>query len=256
MTPEQTAPERERAFEAFERIFNVHRAALQVFGLVPSLPDAESRLTAQIKLAQVQRGNLGVDVNQTAAELLAIATAERGRGYETMRRLTLVSVCGALEYLVKAVLVDQVASDHHEAAALLSKSKIKFNASEVLGLTPSEQWFVIADRLFEQLADPHPLMHARSVRLLTGFAPFPFGDEQKNQVTDALTQDEIRCFNQAFLIRNCLVHNGGKVSSPLARFSGLSRGTLLSVDSRSGTAQLLAIRKFAQTINNPWLGSL
>ena len=47
MTPKQTAPERERAFEAFEQIFNVHRAALQVFGLVPSLPDAESLLETQ-----------------------------------------------------------------------------------------------------------------------------------------------------------------------------------------------------------------
>jgi hypothetical protein len=256
MNTDQTSRERSRAFEAFSRIYDVHRAALQVFALVPSLPDAESLLETQIRLAQMRAGNLGTDVSQSASQLLAAVTAERERGLETMRRLTLVSVCGALEYLVKAVLVDQAAIDPDAASSLLTKAKVKLNASEVLGLTSLEQWFVIADRLYEQLAEPYPLTHERSVRMLTEFAPFPLGEDQKAHVVKALTKDQIRCFNEAFLVRNCLVHNGGKVNSPLARFARKQRGDLIVLDSKYGTPLLNSIGKFATTINEIWLGSL
>ena len=256
MNPDQTSRERQRAFEAFDRIYSVHRAALQVFALVPSLPDAESLLQTQIRLNQVKDGNLGADASQSAAQLLAAASAERDRGLETMRRLTLVSVCGALEYLVKAVLVDQAANDPDAATGLLSKAKVKLNAADVLGLTPLEQWFVIADRLYEQLAEQSPMTYERSVRMLTEFAPFPPGEDQKQHVINALNKDEIRFFNEAFLVRNSLVHNGGKVSTALARFAKTRRGELVVLNSKYGTPMLNALGKFGRTINEIWLGFL
>ena len=254
MDADSSTKERERAFEAFNAILHAYTAALQAVGVLATLPNGQQLVFAQIKLRSGMRdGFEGADLEEAADNFIDMARAERERDFETLRRVTLVSLCGALEYLIKAVIVDQAAYDIGKATKLLIKKNVKLSASEVMGLTPTEQWFTVADRLYDALSESDPLMYPRAVRLLNEFTFLPFGKDQQSHIDTILNADESRLLNEAFLVRNCLVHNGGRVSSALSRFSGLKRSDLIELDRRYGSSLLKTIRKFAIGLNSVWL---
>lgn len=256
MTPEHTSKERDRAFEAFCEILLTYQAALQALTLMSAMPDAEAYLEAQLKLRLGMPQDGGLRFGGLADDLLEMTKVERERGFSTLRGLAIVAICGALEYLLKAVLVDQASEDIDRAASLLAGSKVKLNASEVLGLSTSEQWFAVADQLFKNLGEGSTSMHRRAVRYLTEFAYLPKGADQKGHISEALNELQVRHFDEAFLTRHCLVHNGGRVSGQLARLTGQTRGSLIQLGPAEGSRLIAPLRAFAQTVVSVWIGRL
>lgn len=251
---EGATKERERAYAAFQTILTAHSAAIGSLKLVASLPEAEQLIAAQMKAQGGWKVDVALDdLAPLADRVISIAGEELDREFETLRRITLVSLCGALEYLIKAVLVDLASFEPLRAAAIVAPSKVKLSASEVLGLGSGEQWLLVADRLFESLAESQPLMYQRAVKFLSDYGHLPLGEEQLPQVRNLLTGDDVRHFNEAYLVRNCLVHNGGRVSSALARFARFQRGEVLRVDRKYGVPLIKSVRTFAEQVNSIWM---
>jgi hypothetical protein len=256
MEAEQTTKERERAFEAFCEVVLTYQAAQQALSLMSAMPDANTHLATQLKVRRGMPQDGGASLTGFADDLLEMTNVERERGFRTLRGLALVAICGALEYLLKAVLVDQASGDVDKAAALLAGSRVKLSASEVLGLSQSEQWFVVADQLFKSLGEGSSSMHRRAVRFLVEFAHLPKGADQKAHISDALSEGQVHQFDEAFLVRNCLVHNGGRISGPLARLTGQERGSLIRLGPADGSRLITPMRIFAQTISSVRIGHL
>lgn len=181
--------------------------------------------------------------------------AEEGaRGYEVIRGSALIAACGAFEYLIKAVFVDQATIQPDKAADLLTGTKIRMPASDVLGLPLVEQWYAIADELFKLPADGQ--MHGRVKRMLSEYVYLPQGAEQRLLLVEALADVDIHKFNEAFLIRNCLVHNGGRVSLELARHTNVVAGQRIVF--RDGVLRplLMPMQHLAYEVNSLWIGIL
>jgi hypothetical protein len=125
------------------------------------------------------------------------------------------------------------------------------HAPEVVGLPATEQWFVIAGRLWEAPSEGYPRTYERAKRLLTERTYLAFGDDAKKEVATFLkTGREVQVFDEAFLVRNCIVHDGGRVSSALARHSRGTRGEVLAVDKTYGTKLILVLKEFADRVKH------
>jgi hypothetical protein len=249
MDAEATAEELDRAYAAFDNILQSHTAALLALGVVATLPESEQLLKAQawMRAARPEETALA-SMTKRAQQGVETSQQELLRDFETLRRVTLVSLCGAAEYLVKAVFVDLATLDPVVAASRLPRSNLRLAAHEVLALSPNEQWFEIADRLFESLAAGEPYVYERTKKFLSEFAHQPFGKAQTDWIQELLNDEDAKRLNEAFLVRNCLVHNGGRVSSALSRYSKQPRGSLLVVDRSYGSVLILAIVRFAKSI--------
>ncbi len=253
MDSNSTRKERSRAFERFNAILNVHSAILEAFQLVAAIPDATALVGASIHLRHRMTPKLSADeLDSAATSVLNVVNEERDRKYEIVRSSTLIAVCGAFEYLAKAAFVDKAAMNPAEAATLLGNAKIRLAAAEVLGTPSSEQWFTIADRLFEQLAERYPRMHERLRHYLLDYAYVPHKVE-RNYLTKALGAADVGAFNEAFLVRNCMVHKGGRVSSQLARMTGQPAGAEIPLDKEYLTRLLGPIRELAPILGSPLL---
>lgn len=242
--------ERIRAFEVFCEIRDGYRAALAALTLVTALPNADIQLAGLLKSR-----NLGLDAEDglfeaSARALLETAEAQRGKQFATIRASALVSVCGATEYLVKAVFVDQAAFDPAKAATKLAGSKLKLSVAEVLGGSPTDQWFVVADELLKQTGLTEPRAYQRVQMFLRTYALLPYGKEQQAGVDELLTGEAVQRFNEAFLLRNCIVHNGGRVSRLLAQQTGRTERDLIVIDRERSLVLMSDLSAFCQNLNS------
>lgn len=155
---------------------------------------------------------------------------ERDRGFRVIRGAALIAACSAFEYLIKATFVSQAAFDPAAAAGLLVDTRLKVPAADVLGAPATELWFAIADQLFEQMPNPPRQMHQRVRRFLLDYT---YAADREEYLSDGKRVfEDMDCpkLDEAFLIRNCLVHNGGRVSSALARHTQRPVGVLIEFD--------------------------
>lgn len=162
----------------------------------------------------------------------------------------MIAACGAFEYFVKAVFVDQAATSPSEAAARLAKTTIRIKAADVLGLPVEDQWHAIADRLLEQLGEQHPLMAGRVRQFLLDYTHLP--ESAKEQIEGVFAEVDTKRLNEAFLIRNSLVHNGGRTSVALARCTGRPVGEL--IDFKDGVTRFVEpLRAIGGHLKAIWL---
>ena len=251
---ELATSERERAFARFNSVFEVHQAVLQIFETLSSMPNSMEALKANIQLRKGMDPRVTQSqLNDYVQEMFTIVDNEKASGYATVRSSTLISICGAFEYLVKATFVSHALEKPDEAASLLAKKKIRLLASDVLGAPPSEQWHVIADRLFEQLADDERQMHKRVRVFLLEFTFLSDRADQTQRIEEAFEKIELEKFDEAFLIRNCLVHNGGRVSAALAHRPNWKLGELIHFESGSISPYVRPLREIAGLMNILWL---
>ncbi len=222
--PATSSSERQRAHDRFNSILAVHGAAMNIFEVLPSFPNGHAAMVAGLRL------NRGMSLDYTSAQfdsyvakVFADVEREKSAGYSTILSSALVAACGAFDYLLKVTFVDQALLGRGEAATLLPKRKLTLSAAEVLASPETEQWFLIADRLFEQLGEDQ-LPDVRVKALLGKHTYLPQGAEQEQSIAEVFKKLNIEKFNDAFLIRNCIVHFGGRVNAKLAHYSGRTLG--------------------------------
>ena len=220
VTDSKDGTERERAWERFQASIASHSAAIEALRLVQAMPDRAEFLAAQFQM------RLRADPKYTADSLAEVSDrilenidTEANGGFAVMRQSALVGSCASFEYLVKAFFVDGALAAPALAAEKLSTLRIRLDAAEVLGLEQVEQWFAIADRLMEDVGKAHPTMSARIQRFLLDHTHLPNGELHRKEIRQTFDELDNRCFNEAFLVRNCVVHNGGRTDSRLARLT-------------------------------------
>ena len=249
-----TSGERERAYERFNAVLAVHGAAIQAFEALPALPNGREAVAAGIRLSRGMDPSLAPEnVDDFVSRMFDSIQQERVAGYTTIRSSALIAACGAFEYLLKATFVDQAMAEPSKAASLLAKKRIRLLASEVLACPETEQWFLIADRLFDQLADDERQMHKRVKLFLLGYTLLPWRDEQEEMVEKAFASVDAVRFDEAFLVRNSVVHNGGRVSAALSQCSQRRLSELIVFERKSLEPLLKPLRTVAEALNSLWM---
>ena len=255
---EAISNESKRAYERFGAILKVHGAAIHIFETLPSFPNGREAIVTGIRV------NRGMDpdythdrVDRFVEELLDAVQDERNAGYATILSSALIAACGAFEYLVKATFVNQALSEPTKAAALLAKKRIRLLASEVLSCQETEQWFLVADRLLDQLAEDERQMHKRVKLFLLAYTLLPLRAEQEIEIEieieKAFAELDIAKFNEAFLVRNSLVHNGGCVSAALSQSSGRRIGEPIVLDHKSVRMLIQQLQTLADALHSLWM---
>ena len=252
-----TLDERERAYARFKATLDVHNAAIHVFETLHSLPNGREAIAAGIRMNRGMAEGLDQKrVDSYVDDMFDVVANEREAGFSTIRSSALIAACGALEYLLKATFVNQALFDPAKAAAKLSRKRIRLLASEVLSCLETEQWFLIADRLFEQLADEERQMHKRVRLFLREYTLLPGGQDQTDFLDKAFSELDAFKFDEAFLVRNCMVHNGGRVSAALSQHSNQPIGKEIVFQRKALAPLLKPLRGLAEDLNSLFLYGL
>ena len=243
-----------RAYDRFNAVLMVQRASIIAFEMLPASPVAAQLVSAALRIrAGVEPALTGQLADNEAEAMLESMLEEQKRGYEVIRGAALTAACGAFEYLVQAAFVSQAAADPGEAAKRFADSKIKLLASDVLGTSEREQWYAIADELFEHAGKTHKSMCKRVENYLIGYTYLFEPEKDAARIRRDFEALDGRSFDEAFLVRNCLVHNGGRVSSQLAKHSGRLMGQPIEFDKAMLGRLLKPIRDIAGLLNGLWI---
>jgi hypothetical protein len=242
--------ELERAEAHFKAVLAVHSAAISAFEVLPTLPESEGILTTSLRLKRGMQSTDSLESLACGAQSIHEAmAAERDRGFRVIRGSALIAACAAFEYLIKATFVSQALLQPSAAAALLADTKVKVLAADVLGTPPMEQWFAIADQLFEQMPDKPRQMHLRVRRLLLQYTYVTSRDKDLSYIELIFGTMNVAALDEAFLTRNCLVHNGGRVSSDLARHTRRRIGEPITFDAGAIAPMLKPMRDLAGVLS-------
>ena len=244
-----------RAFDHFQDVLGVQQAARKAIEMLTSLPEPEVNLAAMLRVTDGRRSDHATDTYlERARDVLAGMAAERDRRFQVMRSSTLIAVCAAFEYVVKAAFVKQAMEDAGSAASLLSsipRIRVRLDVADVLGVPEAEQWYAIADEIFRQLAkdEQHESMQRRVRRFLIECTLLEA--DHKTTLAGAIDAYGDRAFNEPFLVRNCLVHNGRRVSRDLARLNGCRVGDPVEFDNGELDRMLAPMRGVVQQLYGP-----
>ena len=245
-----------RAYERFKNVLDVHGAAIITFETYPTLPTVDDAVSTGLRMRSgMKPENPNSPTIERALRLRKIVEAERDRGYEVIRSSALVAACGAFEYLLKATYVSQALLRPTEAADMLSDARVKFSASEVMGKADAERWYVIADSLFKESSQTGRLMYSRVKHFLVEYVHMPNSDAEV-ELQSTFTDIDRQRFDKAFLLRNCIVHNGMRVGMELARHTGAGLGQEISFQKETLQPLLAPIRSVASWMNSLRTGFL
>lgn len=103
------------------------------------------------------------------------------------------------------------------------------------------------------MAESSPLYFDRLRKVLLEHTHLELGEHKRKELEDAFGKLEKRAFNEAFLMRNCFVHNGGRVSSQLARYTARNRGEQIVLEKGEVGRLLDPIRETADEMTHLWL---
>jgi hypothetical protein len=251
MDNEKIFQELNRAEDHFRETVQLHIAAMRSIILAATIPGADALLQGQIKINDRLKRGVGIDAIKHAEDVLFAARREFDDDFVRLRHATLVSMCSAFEYLAKAAYVDQASSNPTEAGRRLDGVNVRLRASEVIGSDSTERWYLIADRLLdylgEQASNKTRGFGDRARRLLIEYVP---SDEARTAgVKAAFSGHQLVKLNEAFLVRNCLVHNGGRVNAALSSVSGKARAELLVLDRSYGPELMQALIEVQEALS-------
>jgi hypothetical protein len=170
---------------------------------------------------------------------------ERGEFYLLCQN-TLVALCGGLENLVKDFVAAAFLFEP-ELMRKLEDRSIRFSVSSVIFGTDDERSRLLVDELYREEGARHGQFH-RFFRLLDYIDSGVFkGHWDKKQVS-AISSD----IDEAYEVRNAIVHHGGKIDQRLAsRIPSLASvaGSTIVLDSQRFQRYRNAINKFSQQLS-------
>ena len=126
-------------------------------------------------------------------------------------------MCAALESLMKNILV-QCMEPRGNWVKTLDSVKIRFKATDFLLASERERKFVIADELWKDGTAANG--HFEKVEKLFSLHLPHFSKEFAKLTSDVSSAD----FNMAFVVRNCLVHDGGLANNQVAQHTEFAVG--------------------------------
>jgi hypothetical protein len=210
-----------KAHDYFLRVLETYIVSLVGARIIATHADPVPLIEAQLQIRNETAGthSQGRSYHDGAKYVHEMATElEQENELHTLRASTLISLCSALENLWKCLLVDHLI-DCPDLVSHLPNQSHKFTIAEVLNLEDSEKLFLVADKLFLECAAGKPHFD-RFKYLLVDLLP-----RNPALPTCDVSRFNKSAFNEAYLVRNILVHNGGRVDQWLSKQStGYKRG--------------------------------
>ena len=151
------------------------------------------------------------------ARIMENAEVHSDRGFHTFRATSLVSMCAALETLMKNILVQWMEPTGKWVKALDS-AKIRFKATDFLLASERERKFAIADELWNAGAATNG--HFEKIEKLFSLH-LPLFSKEFAKLNSGVSRAD---FNTAFVVRNCLVHDGGLANSHVTQHTEFEVG--------------------------------
>jgi len=145
--------------------------------------------------------------------------------FMNLRTSMLIGQCAALEHLIKCLIVEwaEIAPQKIEG---LDSFRISLQASDFLEADLRDRLFLVADKLYQDT--PSNKGHSEKFRsIVRNHIPHQF--ELFQREIEAVDKDDL---DEAFLVRNCVIHNGAKINRQLARLDGFELGGSIVISSR------------------------
>lgn len=176
------------------------------------------------------------------SDLIAWAHDERKTEFQGTRRSAVVATCSALENSAKCLFVARAELDPTTLESIATK-RVSVSVSDYVNLAERDRYFALADKLFQDTDSKwHFDKFSNYVKLI---AP------EMHANFDAQTKDiEKTDFNEAFSVRNCIVHHGARATKALSTFAQFPIGTDVRITVDSQKRYLKAMRAFAGAIAN------
>ena len=182
--------------------------------------DDASKAKLQALLAVKTSFSASVDkeaIDRFVARIMENAEGHSDQGFHTFRATALISMCAALESLIKNILVQWMDPTGQQVKALDS-TKIRFKATDLLLASDRERKFAVADELWKEGTAANG--HLEKVERLFSLHLPHFSNEFATLNSDVIRAD----FNMAFVVRNCLVHDGGLANNQVAQHTEFAVG--------------------------------
>lgn len=208
-----------QAYDEVVGIRHAHITAKLAVQLIATHPGIGPNIISAI---QVNRGfkelNAQTGSYQEAADrIIEIANEQIENDFQSYRRSSLVSLCAALEHLTKSVFVEwaEIGLDN---LAGISSAKVSLSVTEFMATDERDRLFLVADKLYQDY--PGTKGHFYKFQgFIHDFLPKQFS-KFENDLKNISSKD----FCEAFLVRNCVVHHGGRVNRLLGQLDGFETG--------------------------------
>jgi len=230
MTSMKTNPEQLLSWTAIEDLRFIrytHSTLRMAIQLVASNPDLAALLEAQLKLnAGFVQNATKASSSNAADRAIEVARNLVESDFQVLRRSGLIGLCASLEHLVKCIIVEWSELAPQKVHGL-EHLKISLQASDFLEADQRDRFFLIADKIYQEAQSSRG--HADKIRnIMRTNLP----DQYDIFKSEASAINELD-LNEAFLVRNCLVHHGAKVNRPLAKLDGFELGAPITITAKS-----------------------
>ena len=214
--------------DAQQRLRNVQHAyytAVASVRLLATNPDLGSAIAIQGILRKGLKGKIDHQKLLDVSELISeYAASQLASDFQDYRHFAIVGICSALEYSLKSLFIDFVQCKKLSLDRFSDKS-INVNAWDFVSLDRDEDRLSLLADKFYQDASAKKSAFDKFKYYLSEVIACP-GSEWKGVIAKVDVDD----FNEAYLVRNCVVHHGARVNSLLGKKSGFKIGEKIFVN--------------------------
>lgn len=171
------------------------------------------------------------------------AVSQQKNNFQDYRHFAIVGICSALEYSLKCLFIDFAQSKKLRLERFADKS-VNINAWEFVSLEREEDRLnLLADKLYQDASAKKSAFDKFKYYLseIIGCS----GSAWK----EAIGKVDTDKFNEAFLVRNCIVHHGAKINSLLGKKSGFEIGSKIVIDKKLLEGYFSAIRLMGDSLS-------
>ena len=220
-----------------KRIWYSHSASRAALQLLATNEELRSLVQVQFQINNRFEKQGEPSAYETAAErVMEIAHELSENDFQLLRRSSLVGICSAFEHLVKSLIVEWAELEPDKVNGL-DTIRLSVQASDFLESDLRDRLFLVADRIYLDTSTNRG--HLEKVRLIVG-NHLP---QQTRRFESKMQEVPKNDFNQAFLVRNCIVHHGACVNRQLSRQPGFELGNPVEISAAMLGRYFSAIQK-------------
>lgn len=163
------------------------------------------------------------------------------REFEPIRRTGLVELCSAIEYQFKVTIVEW-AEANSKVLTGLENVKVRLPAEALLEGSQRERLHALVDWIYQDVSSANG--HLKKICAIVG----KHLKSKSDLFSKSLSEVKQEVFDQAFVVRNCLVHDGGIVNSRVSKILHQKIGDELHLSKTTMSAFLSEVEKVSDAI--------
>jgi hypothetical protein len=211
------------AMDEFRLVRYSHVAARTAFQLLADNSDLRPLIQAQFQMnAGFEKVGDDSPYSSAADRVIEIAQELVNTDFQSPRKASLISYCSALEHLAKCFFVEWAELMPNRVRGL-DTVRISLQASDFLDSELRDRLFLVADKIYQE-ASAGKGYFDKLRNIVNTYVPDEI--EGLDSKIGKVNKDD---FNEAFLVRNCLIHHGATVNRQLSRCAGFELGMPIGI---------------------------